>query len=98
MSKKINLDKFKRHNKTQEQIAKIGDIKVDAYSLGEMKMDEVIKLALKASKNSKNKNIKPIDRVLAFLQQEQKLMQEAEEKKRQKALLEIIEEQKNATK
>jgi len=42
----------------------------------------VVLLAFKASKNSKNTNIKPIDRVVSFLQQEQKLMQEAEEKKR----------------
>jgi hypothetical protein len=39
-----------------------------------MPMEQVIKIAEKASKNQKNSDIKPMDRVVMFLQQEQKLI------------------------
>lgn len=44
-------------------------------------MDDVVKIAQKTSKGSKSK-LKPMDKVVLFLQQEQKLMEEEKKKKK----------------
>lgn len=66
-------------------------------------MEDVFKIAEKATaqaeKQAKGKNItasklKPIDRVIMFLQQTKKMEQAEKERKRTEAIKEVVEEQK----
>ena len=65
------------------------NIHISAETLGNLTMDELYAIA----KKYPEKGVKPMDRVILFLQQEQKLLRQEEEAKRQAAIREIVAEQ-----
>ena len=66
----------------------LNDIKVDSEVLGNLTLDQVYKIAQKASKPGDK--VTPLDRVVKFLNNQKALIQQEKEQKRQKALNEIM--------
>ena len=59
-------------------------------------MDELLAIAKRTPATGAQKGMKPMDRVILFLQQEQKLLNQEKEMKRQEAIREIVREQNEA--
>jgi hypothetical protein len=74
------LSKYLHHNKSLEEnkIPKVEDINVDSEVLGDMSMETIVKLAVKATKPGSA--LKPIDRIVMFLQKQKDAMHVKEEK------------------
>mmetsp|Transcript_24653 Transcript_24653/g.38330 ORF Transcript_24653/g.38330 Transcript_24653/m.38330 type:complete len:137 (+) Transcript_24653:281-691(+) len=74
----------------------LSDIAVSSDVIENMSMDEIMAIAQRLPTKTlpNGQTIKPMDRVVMFLNQEKKLMQQREEKKKQEAIKEIIEQQK----
>lgn len=58
--------------------------------IGDLPMDKIIKIAIKTTKPGSK--VKPIDKILMFLKDQQKAMAEKQEQLKQKAISEIINE------
>lgn len=72
-----NLD-----HKSENKTVKLGDIKVEPKDLMDMSMDKVIQIAVKKSKENPESHLTPLDRVLLFIKQEQKVYRQEKEEKR----------------
>ena len=59
-------------------------------------MAELLDIAKRTPATGAQKGMKPMDRVIVFLQQEQKLLKEEKEMKRQEAIRELVSEQNAA--
>lgn len=67
-----------RHNSTQtDKQQKLDDIHVDADVIGDLPMDKIIQIAVKTTKPGSK--VKPIDKILLFLKDQQKAMAEKQE-------------------
>jgi hypothetical protein len=92
-----SLSKYFRHNKTSSnKLSKIDDIPIDSDLIGDMSMDKILKIAAKTTKAGSK--VKPLEKVLMFLREEQAVMKKKKEKQKQKAIKEIIEDQKKLEK
>lgn len=95
------MKSFLSINKQQEaqeaaQVHSIMDIHTSAETLGNLTMDELLDIAKRTPATGAQKGMKPMDRVLVFLQQEQKLLKEEKEMKRNEAIRELVTEQNAA--
>ena len=85
LQSKSQLEKHLRlyFNKTQQELNHtLTDLHVSAEELGQLSMSEVMDIAKKTPATGAQKGMDPMDRVVLFLNQEKKLIEQEKEKKK----------------